>query len=82
MVYTDLFVQTTEVPVHVWEMRKKWSTGCGDTMKGKAKPVEAGLYTLSEIQGLVLENTLGYPHNLDFTHLNVILVPNAANTFV
>jgi hypothetical protein len=60
-----------EVPVHVWKMRQKWSTGFGDIMKGKAKPVEAGFKNASEIQGLVLENTLGHPHNLDFTHLNM-----------
>jgi len=41
-----------EVPVHVWKMRQKWSTGCGDMMKGKSMPVEAGLKTVSEIQGL------------------------------
>jgi hypothetical protein len=60
-----------EVPVHVWKMRQKWSAGCGDMMKGKAKPLEAGLKTATEIQGHVLENTLGHPHNLHFTHLNM-----------
>jgi hypothetical protein len=64
-VHCDLFLKTMEVPVHVWEMRQKWSTGCSDTMKGKVKPLEAGLKTVSEIQGLVLENTLGHSHNLD-----------------
>jgi hypothetical protein len=52
-------------------MRQKWSTGFGDIMKGKVKPVEAGLKTASEIQGLVFENTLGHPHNLDFTNMNM-----------
>jgi len=52
-------------------MRQKWSTGCGDMMNRKAMPVEAGLKTVSEIQGLVLEYTLGHPHNLDYTHLNM-----------
>ena len=60
-----------EVPVHAWKMRQKWSSGCGDMMNRKAMPVEAGLKTVSEIQGLVLEYTLGHPHNLDFTHLNM-----------
>lgn len=40
-VHCDLFLRTMEVPVHVRKMRRKWSTGCGDMMKGKAKPVEA-----------------------------------------
>jgi len=55
-VHCNLFLKTMEVPAHVW-MRQKWSTGCSDMMKGKAMPVEAGLKTVSEIQGLVLENT-------------------------
>jgi hypothetical protein len=36
-------------------------------MKGNAMPVEAGLKTLFEIQGIVLDNTLGH---LDSTHLS------------
>jgi len=50
-VHCDLFLKTMEVPVHVSKMRQKWSTGCGDMMKGNAKPVEAGLKTVSEVQG-------------------------------
>jgi hypothetical protein len=54
-VHCDLFLKM-EVPVNVSKMRQTWSTGCDD-MKRKAKPVEAGLKTVSEIQVLVLENT-------------------------
>jgi hypothetical protein len=56
-VHCNLFFKTMEVPVYVWKMRQKCSTGCGDMTKGKAMPVEGGLKTVSEIQGLVLENT-------------------------